>query len=304
MKKKSIVKVLIGLCVSLLVVVVVAVAWIDQLARVGIETGSTYALGTETKVEGVDIGILSGHSEMAGLNIANPEGFEGDHFLKLEQGVLDINLGSLTGDRVEIPLLSLSGIEMRLEKKAGKSNYQQIMDNLSRFESDKTPPPERKEGKKFVIREVVIKDVKCHVQLLPLGGQLTEVTVPIDEVRLANIGSDSESGVLLAQLVDTLLKALFMAVVQKGGDLIPQDVLGELNAGLANLESLKDVGVTLAVGAGQAISDVASQAAETAEQVTREAGKAAQDLGEKAKGATEEISKGLGDLLKKEKKDK
>ncbi len=301
MKKKSIIKVLVGLCVALLVVVVVVIVWIDQLGRVGIETGSTYALGTETKVDGVDIGILSGHSEMAGLNIANPKGFEGAHFLKLDQGVLDINLGSLTGDKVEIPLLSLSGIDMRLEKKEGKSNYQQIMDNLSRFESDKTPPPEQKEGKKFVIREVVIKDVKCHVQLLPLGGQWTEVTVPIDEVRLQNIGSDSEAGVILAQLVNTLLKALFMAAVQKGGDLIPQDILGELNAGLANLESLKDVGVTLAVGAGQAISDVAAQ---TAEQVTKEAGKAAQELGDKAKGATEEISKGLGDLLKKEKKDK
>ncbi|NLX12469.1 MAG: hypothetical protein GXY44_02300 [Phycisphaerales bacterium] len=292
MKKNRIIKALAGLLVVLLVMVVVAIVWIDRLARIGIEKGSTYALGTDTTVKGVDIGILTGHSELSGLRIANPPGFEGEHFLQLDEGVLDLTLGSLTGDTVEMRLLSLSGIDMRLEKKEGKSNYQQIMDNLSRFESEKTPPPEKKEGKKFVIREVIIKDVKCRVHLIPLGGQLTEVTVPIDEVRLQNVGSDSDHGLLLSQLVNTLLKAIFMATVQKGGDLIPQDVLGELNAGLAKLESLKEIGATLAVGAGQAVSDVAGQ-------VTQEAGKAAQDLGDKAKQAAEDVTTGLGGLLPK-----
>ena len=83
------IKWIVGAFVVVVVVLVVVVfLWIDHLAKMGIEKGSTYALGVDTTVDSVDIGILAGRSELSGLTVSNPKGFQTSHFLSLGNGVL------------------------------------------------------------------------------------------------------------------------------------------------------------------------------------------------------------------------
>ena len=111
--------IVVGLVVVVLLVVG-AFFWIDSIAKAGVETGGTYALGVDTTLDGMDVGVLSGGVEMSALNVANPTGFESPHFLHLGTGRVAVSLGSLTEDKVVVPEFTLSGLSLNLESKSGK----------------------------------------------------------------------------------------------------------------------------------------------------------------------------------------
>jgi hypothetical protein len=306
---KKIKKLIIAGVVVLVLLIVGVVLFIDRIAKAGTEQGATFALGTQTTLNSANIALVAGRSELQTLQVNNPPGFETSHFLKLDKGALAVSLGSLTGDTVEVSEFTLDGIDVNLEKKGANSNYQVILDHLKRFESDSAPQAkeEKKEGKRFIIREIVIRNVKVHVKLAPLGATLVDVTVPVNEIRLKNVGADSDKGVIIAELTDALIKSIIMAAIEQGGNLIPKEILGDLNTAIASLTSLKDIGATLAVNVDGVVKDLSGQAAKTVQQVTQQAAKTAQAATQEAskaveeasKKATENAAKGIGDLLKK-----
>ena len=154
-----------------LLVVIVAVAsiplWIDGAAKSAIEAGGTDAMGVATTLKGVDIGIFGGEASLEGLEVANPEGFAAGHFLKLGGGSVAVDFGSLMGDEVVIPRLTLTGLSLNLERTLKGSNYGAIMKNMEKG-AGKTDEP----GKKFVIKELIIRDVNVSA-MAPSGVALS-----------------------------------------------------------------------------------------------------------------------------------
>jgi hypothetical protein len=292
-------KIFLTILAVLIVIIIAAVLalfmYIDYAAKVGIERGATYALGVQTTVGGADVGIFSGEFGMTGLNVANPEGFDTPHFLKLDDSAVAVSLGTLRQDTVDLPRLHLTGLDMNLEKKAGKSNYDVILDNLKRLESGEKPKDETGEGKNFVIREVLIKDVNVQVDVLPIGGELSRVKVPIDEIRLTDVGTGDQNGVKFTELADVILKSLFAAVIENGADL-PGEVLGELQNGLAGLQSLGDMGIGVAAVIDGQVQELAGTIGKTAEELGKGLGEAAGGLEDLGKQADEGL-KGLGDIF-------
>ena len=234
---KKLVKLVLALIMLLIVVCLGAFFYIDTIAKAAIEKGSTAALGVQTKLGSAKLKIFDGQLKMSGLDVANPAGFQSKHFLNLKDGDVAVTLGSLTHDVVEVPHLTLADLDVNLEKKAGKSNYQVILDNLKGSETDSSPSS--KEGKRFIIKNLDIKNVKVHLDMLGVGGNLSKINVPIDEIKLENVGSDSNKGVLLKDLTGVIIKAIFAAAIDKGGSLIPADIGGELKNGLAQLQGLE-----------------------------------------------------------------
>lgn len=294
--KKVVLK--LGLVVVLILVVAIAAGafYIDSIARQGIEGGSTYALGVPTSLDKADVGLLSGEFSMAGLNVSNPEGFTSPHFLALSAGSVSVSLGSLRQEVVELPTLILSGISMNLERAGDKSNYKVILENLKRFESGGGPPEKKPEegGKKFVIRNLEIRDVNVHVNLLPAGGELTKVDVPIDLIQLKDVGSGGES-VRMSDLAGVILKTIMTVAVQKGGQL-PGDIATELTNGLGELQNLGDQGITVLLGDGGVVQTFGK----TAEELGKQAEEGAKKLGDEAK----KIGEGIGNIFDKDKDDK
>lgn len=299
------IKAIVGLVVVLLVVVAIGVVvlfgYIDRIARVGIEKAGTYALGVPTTLESADVAIFGGSFAMSGLAVANPTGFESPHFLSLGDGGVDVTLGSLREETVELPLLGLSGLDVVLERREGKANYKVILDNLKRLESGekKTEDPAAESGKRFIVRKVDIQDVAVTVDLLPIGGDLTKVDLSIDEIVLTDVGSESDRGVLLSELSNILVKAILAAIVEKGGNIIPADLLTDLQGGLAQLESLRDLGIDMAADV-QGRIDEAKGKIDGMKGRLDEAKGDLEDLGKQ----TDDAMKGLGGLLGGDKKDK
>lgn len=304
--KKGLLAILIVLLVVVIGVPIGVLVYIDVIAKSAVERGGTYALGVDTTLDSMDVGVFSGRVDMARLNIDNPAGFDTPHFLRLDDGRFAVSLGTLREDKVVAPELTLSGVSMNLERKHGKANYAVIIDNLKRFES-KDEPAEKKEkkpGKRFVIERVTISDVKVQVDLLPIGGDLTRVPLHLDQVVLTNVGSESDKGVMLAELTAILTKAILAAVVEKGGDLIPQDIAGELAKGLQGLEGLQGAAM-------QVVGEVTTEVTKQMDQVGKEVGKAIDEGGKEVQkqldDAGKQVEEGLGgllDLTKKKDKEK
>jgi hypothetical protein len=281
-------KLVFRLVAALVVLVILGVValflYIDAAAKAAVQRGGTYALGVQTTLDSADVQLLGGRFEMRGLRVANPPGFDHD-FLKMREGGVNVTLASLREETVELPQLALTGVDLTLERKEGRANYQVITDNLKRFESTGPPPEEKAEGKKYVIREILIRDVNVSTEVLPIGGDLTRMSVPIKEIRLENVGSGSDGGVIMSELTSVILQAIFAAVLESDGQL-PGEILNDLRGALGQLDTLREMGVDLAVDGQNLIGDVLKGATEVPGGVIEGAGKTIEGIG-----------KGIEDLI-------
>ncbi len=305
MSMKRVKSIVLAAILALVLLVGAGCLWIDRLAKIGIETGATYALGVVTTLGGMDIGMLSGNAAMTELQVENPDGFDTPHFLQLGQGRIAVSLGSLMEERVVVPELILTKISLNLQRKRGKANYQVILDGLKKFESqEKTPTPQESEGKKFVIQHVALEGIDVQVDLLPVGGALTRVPLKIERIDLRNVGSQNPNGIELAELTGILLKAILTSVANKGGSLLPKDITRELTSGLAGLKGLGGTTVEIVGDVTTIVDGQVRAVGELGKELLGGVGEGGKKLGEGLGDVGNKLEKGLGGLLPKSKKDK
>ena len=289
-------KILLVLGAVLVLGLVVAIFWINTLAKTGIERGATYALGVNTQLDEAKVGIYSGQFAMSGLKVDNPPDFTTPFFMRLKDGEVAVSLGSLTQDQIELPLLALSGIDIYLEYNGKQGNYDVILQNLQNLQTPSSPDqpqpdePEDQapeESKKFVIRQIAIRDINVHADVKIVGDKPTQIDLNIPEIRLKDVGSGSEGGVMLSQLSGVLIKAILEASLKQGGDLLPEAVLGGLGSGLQEIEAL-----------GQGVVTQASKAIDDTGKTLDDTGKAVQDVTKKIEQTGKQLEENLGGLLK------
>ena len=300
---KKLIRLVAALVVLLIVGVVVLFIYIDRIAKAGIERGATHALGVDTKLQKANVGVFSGTFVMAGLNVVNPGGFTTPHFLNLGTGDTAVSLGSLMDETVEVPLIHLADIDVNLEKKEGKANFDAILENLKKFESSE-PSSGQRQGKKFIVRQINIENVVVHVDVLPIGGELTRLHVKVPQITLKDVGSDTDRGVVVGELTNIMVQAILRAVVEKAGDLLPADLLGDLGSALAQLKDLDELGVKVTAEAFKRVEQVTAVGKQTIDTAAEGVGAATQKLGDATKdipgvGKTiEGVGKGVEDVTK------
>jgi uncharacterized protein involved in outer membrane biogenesis len=289
--------VLVVLVVGVLVGVVV---FAGSLAKAGIEKGGTYALGVPTKVDNVSIGFLSGKLAIRRLDVGNPQGFDAPHFLDLGEAKVQVGLASLTKETISVPLFSLDRLDVQLQKKAGTANYDVILENLKKVsgggEGGKPAPrPSTGEEKKLVIDDLSLTNVTVNVDLFDAPGGLTKVRIPIKEIRLQKVGQTGSgvggTGVTIGQLASIIVQAVMQATIENGQNLLPADMLGDLQGRLAALGDVKELGMKVVGDVKGTVEKVGGEAAKAVE----EGKKAVDDIGKKA----EEVKKGLEGLIPK-----
>jgi hypothetical protein len=276
---------------ALLIALLVAFyVYFDVIAGAAIEKGATYALGVDTKVGFVRLGLLTGSFRIGSLAIKNPPGFEAKHLLTMGDGRLDVSLESLQKEVVEVPLFVLEGIEVDLEKAGGKTNYGVILANLKRFESAGSKPAPAESGdagpaKRVIVRELLIRDVSAHVEHTEGLGALGAIDVKVPEIRLKDIGAHNARGVAMSELTNIVVKAVFEGIAREGTNL-PNVLAGDLRAGLGGLSK---VPVQVVGGTTGAVVD----------KLPEPVGDAARELG----GGAGKTLKGLGGFVGRKKGD-
>jgi hypothetical protein len=285
---------LVGGVVLLLVVAAVAVVfYINSIARTGVERGATHALGVETTLASADVGLFSGEVELKGLEVDNAAGFDAPHFLKLGEAGVAVDLASLRADTVVVPRFTLDSLDVNLQRKAGSSNYQAILDHLKSVQGEPSEPAEPGQEKKFVINELLIRNVSIHADVAGLPGAVGDAltaTVPIKEIRLTDVGKTGDgvggTGVTVSELASIVVQAVLAAAVESGQGIIPGDILEDLQGALSGLDGLEGLGL-----------EVAGQAQEALDKARQDAEKAAQDAIDKGKKEVEKLGDDLKGLI-------
>jgi hypothetical protein len=298
-RMRKLILAVLGVVFLLLIVGGVAlVVALNSVAKKAVQVGGTYALGVPTTVKGVDIGLLSGSVGIDGLNVGNAPGFPTDHFLTLGEGKVAVKLTSLTSDTIYVPEITLANIDVALEKKDGKSNYQVVLDNLQKLSGPPgQQPPAPKEGsqKKLIIHELTIRNVNVHADLIGgpgVIGSATKVSVPLSEIKLTDVGQTGNgvagSGVTIGELSGLVVQAVLSAAVAKGG--LPADFVGDLTGQLGKLGDL-------AGGAGKQVATQAQAAAQQLAKVGGELGKQAGEVGKDIGKQADKLGEGLKGIL-------
>lgn len=291
---------------------------IDSFTKKAIEQGGTYALEVPVTLESADLKLSDGSLDVVGLRVANPSGFgtADDRFLSLGTGGFVLDAATLQQDVVRVPSIRIADINLLLIKDGSGSNYQRILDSLKRFEDtpggEPAPAPDPADpgapAQRVVIDEIVLSDINVTVQYLsglPGVDGLSSLDVPIDEIRLEGVGEDPDNPVDLNDAVSIVMKALLAAVVEKAGGVLPPDFTADLEASLAQLASLQDMGVGMAAVLG---ADAQQKLEEVGRQVEQQLGQVGGDVGRALEGATRdageaagriggEIERGLGGLI-------
>lgn len=275
---KLLIKLVVALLVLLVLIAVGAGFALDSIATKAVEAGGTRALGTPTHLGSADIGLLGGGVTLDGLRVENPEGFSEEDFLALEHGEVEVSLGSLLDDVVDVPLLALRGIDLRLERAGGTTNYGRILESLEKVGGGADQPSGKDaEGKKFRIRELRVEDVTAHVNAAAEAGDLAQITVNVPSIALQNVGT-ADDGASIAEISAAVVRALLESTIEAGAGKIPLDMLDDLEVTLDDY-----------------VDGLGDQLGEQLEQV---GGK----LGDEAGKVLEDAKKGLGGLLDGKKK--
>jgi hypothetical protein len=251
---KAWLKVVLGVVAALILLVVAAILYADSIAKRAVERSTSQTLGVETSLASLSLAIAGGQAKLKAFEAENPTagGFKADHFLTIGDGEVVATLGSLLGDEVQIPKVELRKLDVILEKAGGKNNYDVILANMKKQDQQDA---NAQAGKKYVIKELLIRDVKVHADMLPVGGQLTRVDLDIPEIRLRDIGSGTDNGVAMQEVTNVVLKAIFGAIVKKGGGLIPPDITASLGRNLESMEDLSRFGFDTAGELGKAVKE-------------------------------------------------
>lgn len=271
--------------------VILLLSQVDRIAKVAIEKGGTFATGTPTTVADVSIGLFSGKFALSGLSIANPAGFTSPAFMSLGSGGVDLSVASLTGSTIEVPRFALDALEVNLERRDGATNYGAILDSLKRLQGSgggggATPPAQ--DEKKLVIGSLELSNIVVKIDMA--GGpkavsDLTRVTIPIEKISLSNVGKTGTgvagTGVTVSELSSLVISAVLRAAADKGGSIIPADLLGDLNGRLEGLgKGLLDMKVVS--GAQAKVEELGKKAVEDVKKTVDEAAKKATDKASEA----------------------
>ncbi len=268
----------VTICVILVLLIIaigVGLYYLDTLLKSGIEKGGAMALGVPTHVDVAHLGVLAGELSLKKLQISNPQGFSSAYFMTVGNLDAAVTPSSLMKDTVEVPYLKLTEVYVSLEKKGDKANYEMILDNIKEFQKGfKSSETKQSSGqptaqassssKRFIIKEISIKDVKVDARVATLGGLLGSrtVRVTIPEIKVKNVGTEEGNAVAIEEVTSVVTAAVLKAVVEQAGGVLPPEIAGGLNAGLGALGGLGGGTVEVLGTVGKGVLDEAGKAIE------------------------------------------
>lgn len=185
MKKVSkMIKVLASVVIILVVLVCIAIACLSTIVKSVINDIAPQILGTNVKVENVDVRPLDGKVYLDGFVIGPPEGFKDDIF-NLTKFNLDFDFKSIFSDTIVINDITIEDPVVVYELKGIKSNISTLME---RFEKEEAKEKEEEKVKKASDKKIIIKHFKfsggmVKIASSTLGGAALPIPLPVIELN-------------------------------------------------------------------------------------------------------------------------
>ncbi len=239
---------------------------LDRIVAAAIQKYGSNATGTPVRVSSVRISLKDGKGSLGNLTVGNPVGFSTPKALILGNIAIAVDTGSITGDPVVIDRITVSAPRVTYEiDRSGRANINEIRRNVEAFirktsaaVEEQTPAGKGsgEEGKKLIIRSLVIERGEVSVQVASLSGAPLSASLPRTELR--NIGGrgGSTPSEIAGQVLKPLLNQAALAASRAG-------------AGQYLQKGSEELGKTLEEKAREKLGAPGGEAAKSAEEAVR-----------------------------------
>ena len=291
---------IIGILIVVLIIALFAVILnLGKIVKTGINTVVPQVTKCEAHVDDVNFNVFGGKFEIKNLVIKNPEGYKTDHAFALGHIFVNVNMGSLMSDVIEIDQVLIDAPEITYEVGLGNSNLNTILENVnsslpSSDEEKKEEKEEKKEGgKKVVVNLVKVTNGKIGVSAKIAGGMEAPIVLP--DIEIKDLGK-KEGGISMVQAAAITLKTTLLSifdVLKSSGKLL-------LDGAKAIGEGIVDGVKSLGDGAKDSIKslgDSAKEGVKSLEDGAKSLGDSAKELKDNVKDNVKNAAEGLKNLI-------
>ena len=222
---------LAGVFVFVLIVVSVGVFNLGTIVTFAVNTYGPDIVKTPVTVETADVAVFDGRVGLENFKLGNPHGFSSPYAVTVKSAFVDVDEATLLEDTIIIDRIEISQPLITYEIKGTTDNFRALIQGMKKpgDAAARKPPeeksPPQKQGKKIVIRELVLTDITIKTAAAMAGGEIA--TTHVSEIRLSNIGQ-KQAGVSAAEAVLLVLNELY-------GQVLSGDVLNQLKTQLKGL---------------------------------------------------------------------
>ena len=205
---------------SLSIISIIFVAFFsDTLIKKTFESILSSNLDREVKIGDFDVGYLSGEVNLKKIEINNKD-FPGK-LLVIDQAFAKLDALSFYEDEIVIDNIVLDGISVNYffdMTNRAKSNFNSLKKTLE----SKTRSPRKSDDKKFLIKQLDIKDINLSASSAKLN---LNQTVKLGDLKFENLGNTKESKNYKTITRETLDKAYNEIKDKLTSGAIDQDVI-------------------------------------------------------------------------------
>ena len=217
--KKKVLIVLGGVVLVLAVFIWQVVANLDSIVAGVIEDVGSDVLKTEVSVSGVSIDMKSGKAGIAGMTIANPDGYSGANLLEMEGIEVQIDLATIGKDVLNIKSIIIDNPKINFEgTESGGSNIQTLLDNMNSGPSESTESSESEaEAKRMIIDSFQFTGGQVHATSAAKPDE--ELNLKIPAIKMSGIGKRQggvTSDVVVNEIANELLNTVIKAAAKAG----------------------------------------------------------------------------------------
>jgi len=198
--------------------VIIASAFLGEIAKKGIETFGPRITKVSVQVDAVRLSLLTGSASVKGLVVGNPQGYQTPQAIQAGLIVVGVNPMSVLSDKIVLRSIRLESPEITFEGSLRGNNLSQILDNVNGAAKTAaqnggavSTGTNAAPSKKIEVDDLLITGAKVHVILTDLGGK--EMTLPLPTIHLTDLGKNPE-GITVADLSRSVLDAIVTATVK------------------------------------------------------------------------------------------
>lgn len=189
---------------------------LDYLIKSGIESNGSEMTGTAVTVDGVSLSPFSGEGTIEGLRVQNPDGFDSEYAMVIENFDIAVSVRSLLSDTVVINEIQISEPAISVIQKVPENNLRMLLKNME----SATASESESASAIMVIERLVITG--GTVTVTPSIGAQPSATVSLERIELQGLGSsgsDSAREVIRQIASEIVGKALESAMSGQLDDL-------------------------------------------------------------------------------------
>jgi hypothetical protein len=227
-------------CFLLLVLIALIVVLFNlgPVVKIAVNHYGPGIMKTNVHLGKADVSVFKAQACLEDLALGNPAGFSAPNAMTIGSIIVDVDKSTLTKNTVVINRVEVLQPEITYEIKRISDNFRTIINNMKKTESPGKKggenKAEKKNGKKVIIRDLILKDIKIRTSADIVGGDIATTT--ISEIHLRNIG-EKQNGVEIAQALLTVLNELYRQIISVDN----LDMLKKKFDGIGNqLKGVKD----------------------------------------------------------------